>query len=473
MVMTYVGAVKTWLLWPLLKLFRTIACGDALADAGGRNGLHISILPGSSTASDSLDRSPGDGAVGHGRQRPSTSVFDWGPVALQHLFLTFALYGGISFAQERQRRWLIAACFAVGLGLWDKAISIWLLGGFGAALLLVYPRQMWQLAKSPRTVVPAVLAFVLGCSPLIYYNWVKPLKTFTSDVSVGNEDYLMKISQVDTAPAGDGLRGYLTRPQAGPKPQDLKIWERAALKLEFPLRFPRRSLQAVLIALSLLATPLLLLTPHRRVILWVVLGLALTCLVMFSTHRAGGGFHHTILLWPMFHVIVAIGAAELFRWRPRIVAAVLLGGMVSNLIVMDAMLADFARSGTSVAWTDAIRGLMRVAGNDTKRMVAGTKWGILEQVRYFSEGRIGYYPGSDGWLRELNVPSSRASAELAIELDTTLWIGHARAVKCFPIRTTSCRGWPPTRASRSACWRRFGTGTDVRCSRSSIFAGDE
>ena len=133
----------------------------------------------------------------------------------------------------------------------------------------------------------------------------------------------------------------------------------------------------------------------------------------------------------MFHVIVAIGAAELFRWRPRIVAAVLLGGMVSNLIVMDAMLADFARSGTSVAWTDAIRGLMRVAGNDTKRMVAGTEWGILQQVRYFSEGRIGYYPGSDGWLRELNVPSSRASAELAIELDTTLWIGHAKGSEVF------------------------------------------
>ena len=224
MVMTYVGAVKTWLLWPLLKLFGPSHVVMRLPMLVAATvsiflfflALRRLVTPWIAVLATALLATDVNYLL--------TSVFDWGPVALQHLFLTFALYGGIRFAQERQRRWLIAACFAVGLGLWDKAISIWLLGGFGAALLLVYPRQMWQLAKSPRTVVPAVLAFVLGCSPLIYYNWVKPLKTFTSDVSVGNEDYLMKISQVDTALAGDGLRGYLTRPQAGPKPQDLKIW---------------------------------------------------------------------------------------------------------------------------------------------------------------------------------------------------------------------------------------------------------
>lgn len=431
MVMTYVGALKTWLLWPFLKLFgpsHMVMRLPMLAAATVSVLLFFLALqrlvnPWVAVLATALLATDVNYLL--------MSLFDWGPVALQHFFLTLVFYSGVRYAQQKQRRWLLIACFAAGLALWDKAIFIWLLGGFGAALLIVYPVEMWRIARKPRTLVPAALVFLAGCSPLLYYNWVKPLKTFTSDVSVGSENYLVKVSQIDTALAGDGLRGFLTRPEAGSKPQDLRLWERAALKLESLLGFPRRSFQAVLVVLSLLAAPLLLLTPHRKLVLWALLGMLLTCAVMFSTHRAGGGLHHTILLWPMFHLILAIAAAELFRFRPRIVVGILLIGVASNLTIADAMLADFARSGTSVAWTDAIRGLMRVAGNDTTRIIAATEWGIVEQVRYFSEGRIGYYPGSDGWLRELNVPSSKAAAERAIELETTLWIGHAKGSEVF------------------------------------------
>ena len=447
MVMTYVGSLKTWLLWPLLKLFGpshavmrlpmlAVATGSILLFFLAMRKLvppWVAVLVTALLATD--------------LNYLLISLYDWGPVALQHLFLTLVLYAGIRYAQEGQRRWLILASFVAGLALWDKAIFIWLLGGFGAALVLIFPRRMWQLALSPRAALPALAAFLLGSAPLVYYNWVKPFKTFTSDVTVGGENYFSKISQVDTALAGDGLRGFMTRPDAGSKPGDIKIWERAALKLEFLLGFPRRSFQAVLVVLSLLAVPLLLVTPYRRLLLWVLVGLALTCAAMFSTHRAGGGLHHTLLLWPMFHVIVAVAAAVLYRWKPRIAIGLLVAGSVSNLIVADAMIGNFARCGTTSQWSDAVRGLVRVAGNDTTRTIAATEWGIIEQVRYFSEGRIGYYPGSDGWLRELNNPAVLAAVERAIELETTLWIGHAKGSEIFSdtndilLRTATDKGY--------------------------------
>lgn len=432
MVMTYVGSLKTWLMWPLLKFLgpsHAVMRLPMLAAATVSIFLFfltmrrlvnpwIAVLTTALLATD--------------LNYLLLSLYDWGPVALQHLLLSLALYGGVRFAQAGQRRWLVMASFAAGLALWDKAIFIWVLGGFGAALLLVFPGPVLRLAARPRLVAPAAAAFLLGCAPLLYYNWVKPLKTFTADVEIGKEDYYMKISQVDSALAGDGMRGFLSRPEAGTKPADLKLWERAALKLEWILRFPRRSFQAVLVVLSLLAVPILLLGQYRRLVLWLVLGLVLSCAMMFSTHRAGGGMHHSILLWPMFHWIVAIAAAELYRWRPRITAALLLAGAASNLIVADAMIANFARCGSMPAWSDAVRGLVRVAGNDRNRIIAATEWGIVEQIRYFSEGRIGYYPGSDGWLRELNSPAALAAARRAIELETTLWIGHAEGSEIFP-----------------------------------------
>lgn len=432
MVMTYVGSLKTWLLWPLLKLFGPSHSAmrlPMLAAAAASVFLFfltmrrlvnpwVAVLTAALLATD--------------LNYLLTSLYDWGPVALQHLFLGVILYSGVRFAQAGERRWLVLACFAAGLALWDKAIFIWLLAGFGMALVAVFPRQMARLALRPRLAVPALAAFLIGCAPLLHYNWVKPMKTFTSDVEVGNENYYAKISQIDTALAGDGMRGYLSRPEAGPKPPDIKLWERAALKLEWILKFPRRSFQAVLLVLSLLAFPLLMLGSYRKPLLWAVLGVALTCAVMFSTRRAGGGLHHTILLWPLFHWIIALSAAEVYRWRPRIAAALLVAGVISNLIVASAMMANFARCGSTTAWSDAVRGLVRVAGNDQNRVVAATEWGIMEQIRYFSEGRIGYYPGSDAWLRELHMPYAQASVRHAIELETTLWIGHAKGSEIFP-----------------------------------------
>src|SRR5579859_5170804 len=56
-----------------------------------------------------------------------TTCFDWGPVVLQHLLLVSGVLCLGRFYQDHQRRFLAAGFFFFGLGLWDKALFVWIL----------------------------------------------------------------------------------------------------------------------------------------------------------------------------------------------------------------------------------------------------------------------------------------------------------------------------------------------------------
>src|SRR5580704_12478583 len=70
------------------------------------------------------------------------SRWDHGPVVIQHLCLIGAMLALVRFDQERSVSWLAAGFFALGLGLWEKAIFMWLVSGLGIAALILFPRQI-------------------------------------------------------------------------------------------------------------------------------------------------------------------------------------------------------------------------------------------------------------------------------------------------------------------------------------------
>ena len=64
-----------------------------------------------------------------------TVVFDWGPVALQHLFMIGGSLLLVRFYQQRETGpWVPGSCF-FGLVLWDKALAVWMLSGMGLAAI--------------------------------------------------------------------------------------------------------------------------------------------------------------------------------------------------------------------------------------------------------------------------------------------------------------------------------------------------
>ena len=95
-----------------------------------------------------------------------TTVFDWGPVALQHLLLLAAMLLLYRYYEGRRISVLAWGFFLLGLAMWDKAIFVWSLSALAVAGLVMFPRALWRLVTW-KTVGVATVAFLIGAAPLV------------------------------------------------------------------------------------------------------------------------------------------------------------------------------------------------------------------------------------------------------------------------------------------------------------------
>ncbi len=365
-----------------------------------------------------------------------TCVFDWGPVAIQHVLFTAIVYAGVRFAADQRRRWLFLMALSAGLALWDKAIFIWLMAGFGLALLAVFPRSVWQLLRSPARVAVLVLGFTLGSFPFLFYNTVKPLDTFRTNVQVDEQSVPAKLYMLDRTLDGSGLMGYIVREDPEGPVQNLKWVEKIPLFLNDKLGNPRNSLQHLLLVAALLLAPIVCwFGPHRRAAIFFLLGAALTYALMLLTRRAGGAAHHTILLWPVPQILLTLLLARIAVLWPRrgwySIAVFALVCTVSNLTVYNTYLAHFIACGPGLYWNDAIRPLVNQIGSTPGRMVFAVDWGITQQIEWYGNGRIGFHRSSDGIVLGLPEPLSVPPLELALADPATLFVTHSEGRESF------------------------------------------
>ena len=140
-----------------------------------------------------------------------TTCFDWGPVVLQHLLLVGALTAFLQFARFGTKSALFVGCFLLGLGVWDKVLFLWVLGGLIAAIFCVFPRELWR-RLSIRNAAVATVAFCLGALPLLIYNAASGFATFRSGAGFGFDELEQKAIQLRYAWDGRILFTMLTRP---------------------------------------------------------------------------------------------------------------------------------------------------------------------------------------------------------------------------------------------------------------------
>jgi hypothetical protein len=234
-----------------------------------------------------------------------TVCFDWGPVALQHLLLVGGMLLLIRFHQEGHAVWLAGGFFLFGLAMWDKALAIWMLSGMGVAGLAVFPRQIWRAATPWRAAV-CVLSFTLGAFPLIVYNLDNQDATFrgqsyeTGNVS-GKALMLMNTAR------GTALFGWMMDEDGQtPSPHAPKTaLQKASLTVSELAGRPRQNLMLYAFALALLLTPLAR-GRDLRAILFALIAMAVQWAQMAITVSAGGRVHHTILLWPLPQMAIAV-----------------------------------------------------------------------------------------------------------------------------------------------------------------------
>ena len=328
-----------------------------------------------------------------------TCVFDWGPVALQHLLLLGGLLLVLGFAQEGSRIRLLLGFVLFGLAMWDKALATWWLAGLGVATLAVFPREILTRVTW-KNVLLAAAGFLLGALPLVIYNVQNPLATFSGNAKFSARDFSQKARVLQLTLQGDGLFGYLVREEEeGPLRPPATVAERLSASVRDGIGQHRRTLFLPLLLISLAAVPLWWRTARRQV-LFALMFMSVTWLQMAFTIDAGGALHHTVLLYPFPHFLIAAALGNFdwprVRWIPA--TAVALVGL-SNLVVLNQYFSQFVRNGPGFIWTDAITPLSNAARAWRGRNIVVLDWGIEGTLRMLDRGQLTLWDGEDNVRR--------------------------------------------------------------------------
>jgi hypothetical protein len=314
MELSYLGALKTWLYAPIFLVWNPSAAVIRVP----------AILMGALTVllfGALMERVRGPRAAWVGSILLATdttflltTVHDWGPVVLQHLLLVAAMLLAVLWFQTSSTSALAGAALCCGLAFWDKAVFIWVFTGLAAGCL-VFARDILR-RLTWRSAIAAAAALSVGALPLIVYNLTGAGKfaTVRSNLNRGNglsRVWLVyKLQEMESAWDGSSLFGYLVNEDGGPRPGSAEsLLERASFVTHSLTGDHRRNSMMPAIFAALLLLPLAWRTRARNSMLFSAMAIAVAWMLM-ALAGGGGAAHHTVLLWPLPHLFMAVAFAE-------------------------------------------------------------------------------------------------------------------------------------------------------------------
>ena len=434
MLMSYLGTLKAWIYCPIFGVFgtRVSALRDPVLLAGVASVWLFFLL---------MRRVAGERAaiIGCGLLAVDslyllTTCFDWGPVALQHVLLVAGLLLLTRFYQTSKGLALVGGAFLLGLGMWDKALEIWMLTGIGVAGILTFPRQIFAVTTI-RRVATGALAFSLGALPLIIYNVHEKFPTFRSNMTRDTSNIPGKARMLMNTANGHGLFDWLVNEDwEAPVPhQPEGGLQKASAKISSLAGHPRYNLMLYAFALSLLLAPLAR-GNALRTILFALIAMALAWAQMAVTARAGTSVHHTILLWPFPEMVIAVSFAAASRRLGRAgipsVAAVLMVLMVSGALVTNEYYSLMLRNG-SQNWTDAIFRLSDYMKGVPSNGIYCADWGIMEGLRLLNRGKLPLNVGTDPIRQPELSQDDRVYLKRVISEPSHVFIAHTKDYEVF------------------------------------------
>jgi len=387
MILPYLGALKGWLYQPLLAMLRVTSFTvrlPLLLVAAGSVWIFFAIL----------DRTVSRGAAIAGAVLLATdssflilSAIDFGPIVFLHFFL---LAGLLLLLHGR----IAPAFFLFGLATWHKALFAWMLVGVAVAALALFRRKL------PFRRLPiAVAAFCLGAAPLIYYNVATAGATLrTREIMSANAPLTQKLVVMRKTMDGSALETLLTTNDRGDK-DGMFLAFLAGIALTAWFR-SRAALFALICAVVIFAQ-------------------------MAAIPNTGAAMHHSILVWPWPHFLIAVAGAQLPR-RLGVPLLVLIAG--SNLLLAGRYYTQIERGQLAPIFTDAVNPLAEYLQSGGAKHVATVDWGYGDTLCLLSDGDLN--------LEDLSFALSSGADPLRvrnlIEERGTVFVGRAPGDEVFP-----------------------------------------
>ena len=370
-----------------------------------------------------------------------TTCFDWGPVVLQHLLVVAGALSIVRFQQEHRGRFLAIGFFLFGLALWDKALFAWMLSGMAPAVVVVFPKELWQSLR-PRNIVLAAFAFCLGAAPLIVYNVEFPLNTFRSNVTYSTADGPAKIRNLVGALNGQALFGFLVRADAAGQPRNPQTrLERVSARISEQTGHFAGGFYGYALLAALLLTPWVWSTPARKPILFATITMLGAWLQMFFTNGAGIAAHHVILLWPFPILVIAAALTQITRifggFGKTILAGIVLFLMSTNALVWNEYFAAFVRNGGGIVWTDAINPLSDTLKGLNAEAIYINDWGMFNILRMLNEEALPLRIGVDPLRKQYLDNEDRRIVLERIGQKGTVHLSHPVEYELFKGLTTT------------------------------------
>jgi hypothetical protein len=356
-----------------------------------------------------------------------TDTVDWGPVALSQFFLVTGCYLIVRFGSlsSNSMRDLALGFILFGLGLWNKALFLWILAGLGAGSVLLIPeiRKLWTWKRA----IVATVAFLFGASPFVMFNIRQRNATLSSSAHFNSAAIAMaKFPVVEATLDGSGLLGYFTVEDFAAAPQKPASSVRGRVAVWVHDKFGDHRHDGLLYAsgIALLLVPLWW---RRRAAWFSMVFMAVVWVQMAFTADAGAAVHHVVLLWPFPHLLIGIALASL-PWRTLIWAgaAVLIA---MNLLVLDKYIADFERNGAGQVYSDAFFGLSRAvpAATDEDHRVWIMDWGMLNSLALTHEGRLNLRSGDPPFYTDHPDEAQEKDIEYMLHDEGALFVGYMPA----------------------------------------------
>jgi hypothetical protein len=343
-----------------------------------------------------------------------TTCFDWGPVALQHVLIWGGLVLILRSWRHQNQRALAGGFFLLGLAMWDKALAIWSLAGLLLAAVLIYGTSIAG-GITGRRIATAVTAFLLAALPLIVYNLETRATTVRDTVSFDIHAVPQKLKVLERTFDGSGLFGWLVNEDGRAN--------------------ARRSWMVFAFCAALLLAPLSN-RAERGVIGFALLAMGIAWALMAATRTGGGGLHHTILLWPLPQMVIGIsitGAAErIGRAAGPPLTVLLLLVIASNFVVLNSYYRMAVRNGGAINWTDAVLALSEKFKTLPANEIFCVDWGMQASLHLLNRGSLPLLVGSEALSHAQWTLADRAQLTEMVSHPDHVFLTHTPGFEFFP-----------------------------------------